>query len=143
VSGTWALLPVIDGFMATVTAIGMTKDATGTLPAEYKPDTIYAGPVSQTQRLTSTSTEGEVWFNFRVAWSASNKGEDGGKLRLRTVSDAVDNGVVTISAAVLANPGHVGLWDWLQVSQVVHDAFGQFNCRGAYIDLTGYRVINT
>jgi hypothetical protein len=140
---SWAILPVIDGFMALVAAPGMAKDAAGSLPSQFKPDTIYAGPLNQTPLSIDTGASDEITFRFRVAWSVSTKGEDGGKLRLRRVSAAQDAGALVVGQAVERNRTASGLWDWLQVASIQYDGFAQFDCRGAFIDLSGYRIVST
>jgi hypothetical protein len=138
---SWALLPIIDGFMGALTAPGMTKDATGSIPSRYAGNTVYAGPLNQTAVGAGTGELDEVTFRFRVVWSIAAVGEDGGLVRRRPVSDAVDAGVDLVATTVVANRSMADLWEQLRVDSVTHDAFGQFDCRGVYIDLTGWRIV--
>jgi hypothetical protein len=138
---SWALLPIIDGFITAMPLFGMTWDRSGSIPAVLRPDTVYAGPLSQTAVGAGTGELDEVTFRFRVVWSVNTAGEDGGKLRLRSVSDAVDAGVAYIAGNLPNIRSMADLWDQLRVDSVTHDAFGQFDCRGVYIDLTGWRIV--
>jgi hypothetical protein len=140
-SYTWALLPLVDGFMGMLTVPGMTKDTTGSIPQQFHPDTLYAGPVSQEPRPIDTGASDEIVFRFRLVYSVAMTGEDGGKVRKRPVSDAQDAGIVIVGLAVEANRTAANLWDWLQIDRVTYDGFAQFDCRGLYIELSGYRII--
>lgn len=140
---SWALLPLIDGFMGMLTVPGMTKDAAGSIPQQFHPNTVYAGPLFQTPLPIDTGASDEARFQFRVVYSVIMTGEDGGKVRKRAVSDAQDAGVVIVALAVEANRVSANLWDWLQIDRIQYDGMAQFDCRGAYIDLSGYRVISS
>ena len=141
-SDSWALLSVVDAIAALVTPpAGFTLNAAGALPQEYWPDTIYAAPVSQSAAVVDTGSTDQANFRVRFAFSVSSSGEDGGKLRLRSVSDAEDAGVLLIAEAIRTNRQSSGLWDWLAVAQVTYDAVAQQDCRVAFVDVTGYRLV--
>jgi hypothetical protein len=142
-TASWALLPIVDAVSALVALpTGWTRDGAGALPQLYRPDTLYAAPLVQTITPIDTGGTDRLDFRLRLAPSASGAGEDGGRLRLRAVSDALEAFVLLAGAAV---EGHRtgSLWDWLAVDQVQYDPVASLDCRVLWIDLSGYRIVST
>jgi hypothetical protein len=141
VTFSWALLPIVDAVAALVSLPGgFTLDGAGALPQEYRPNTLYAAPGLQTAAVADTGGTDQVDFRIRLAYSVSSAGEDGGLLRLRSVSDAEEAGLLLIAAAVVAHR-QGSLWDWLKVEQAQPDAVAQIDCRVLFVDLSGYRLV--
>jgi hypothetical protein len=137
-----AILPIVDAIAALPPLpAGFTLDGAGALPQEYRPNTLYAAPLTQQGQTVDTGQGDQALFRVRLAYCVDGAGEDGGKRRLRAVSDAQDAGVVLIADAVRANRARADLWEWLQVDNVQYDAIAQHDCRAAWIDLSGWRYI--
>ena len=137
-----AILPIVDAIAALPTLpSGMTLDGAGALPQEYQPDKLYAAPLFQRGNEVDTGQSDEAHFYVRLAVSVNAQGEDGGKLRLRAVSNAEEAGVLAILNAVLANRAKANLWEWLKVTSVAYNAVAQQDCRVAWVDVEGYRLV--
>ena len=137
-----SLLPVIDEFVALVTLPDpMRLDATGARPPIWIPDRLYAYPLRQRPQGWGPGGITEMGFTFRLAWCRAGQGEESGQLRLRAVSDQLDEGVKTLVDVARANQSG-STWEHLQVETIQYDAIVTFDSRAVFVDCTGYRLVS-
>lgn len=139
------MIDLIDALREILEEPGSTVaiDDSCALPAEIKPNTLYAFPVSN--RIESIGT-GEVGgthelredFSIRAVFAVPNPGEEAGQVRERDVSVLLDAKGEQYLAAIMAH-AQTPPWDNLTAS-VDHDFLRQFEIRGVSIVATGYRL---
>jgi len=138
-----SLLPIVDAVGALITLPStMTLDTSGAAPPTYAPGILYLWPRSQQPRPEGDGSVDMTTFRIRAAWSVAGQGEGMGQTRLRSISDALDEGVRVISQAVRGNRTSA-LWRSLEVEEITYDAVVTFDCRAAWVDITGWRFVNT
>lgn len=143
------LLAVVDRIVAQVPVpSGTARDTAAAAPSPFEAGTLYGWATQEIREPTGDATIERGDFAVRLAITVA-AAEDPGQPRDRTVSVALEAAAEDIAAWVVAN--RIGpalddgthLWGHLRVARIEPDAIRGDAYRGHFIDLTGWRFIDT
>lgn len=140
------LLPIVDAIRANVPVPDDTvRDDSGAAPIPYEPGCLYVWGRTDVRTQTGDGSMERSDFNVRLAITVPAF-ETAEMPRDRSVTEALDRALGAISAWVIghrATSPSGDLWGLLRIASIDHEAIRGPEYRGALVDLTGWRFIET
>jgi hypothetical protein len=141
---SYTLQPVVAaGAALVVLPSGVALDPNlGVQPIVWQAvDMLYGWPLTQDLIGIDTGGGNRADFTIRFAFCRLNQGEAARRQRQGAISTLIDAGVDAIVHAFVTNRTSAS-WDWVHPGHIEYDAVQAHDVRGAYVDVTGYRILN-